>query len=177
MFLLILQEQKIKLLRQYRLRLLFVVISFLVILIAYGVFTLIPAYIYIHGEEESILKSYEGLKKSITDKSDGDLEKSLQNIKENIEALKGEDANILLTVKLIVDSRPSNVRLTKLSYSYNPEDISIFEVVGVADDRASLIKFSKNLQANPIFTKVELPISNLAKDSSIDFNITITGKF
>ena len=48
------------------------------------------------------------------------------------------------------------------------------EVIGEAKTRISLANFRDNLETNEMFTSVELPISNLAKDRNITFSMTVT---
>ena len=79
---------------------------------------------------------------------------------------------------LIVESAISNgIHIKKFAYSYAKDSKSVLTLSGTADSRPGLLLFSNNLQTHPEFKKVDLPISNLAKNSNIDFNINITGAF
>jgi hypothetical protein len=43
----------------------------------------------------------------------------------------------------------------------------------MGDKRESIVAFTDNLKKIDSFSKVDLPISNLAKDKNIDFSISI----
>lgn len=51
--------------------------------------------------------------------------------------------------------------------------ITKINITGVATTRAALAKFSDDLEIHPLFAEAEVPISNLAKDRDISFNIAI----
>jgi len=177
MFLLIPTEQKNKLVKQYRLRLVFLVLGLLVVLLGLGSFSLLPAYYSILEDEKVITGQVSELEKSIADKSGEDFEKSLRILKENLKVLKGEDRDITSIINFINSKVSEAVTLTKFNYKHNIETASVLEVGGMAKDRGSLLLFSKDLKGNESFSTVDLPISNLAKETNIDFIITITGDF
>ena len=56
--------------------------------------------------------------------------------------------------------------------SINDEKKSLF-VGGIASDRDSLIDFTESLKTINDFSAVNLPVSNLAKNKDIDFNIEL----
>ena len=62
------------------------------------------------------------------------------------------------------------------SYSFNRKNTGISPIVvtGDAKTRAQLSAFRDALEMNPYFKTVTLPLSDLAKDSDIEFSITIT---
>ncbi len=173
MFLLLPEEQKNKLIKQYRLRLFFIALSALCVFVGVGFFSLLPSYFAVHSEEDNIVGLRNTVGKSISLKSDKDLEKTLSDIKQNISALKIPEKDAISIIGDIVKVRPDGVRLNDINFGSYTATSSAVSILGVSSDRPSLILFSRKLKENPKFSSVDLPISNLAKDSDINFNINI----
>lgn len=77
----------------------------------------------------------------------------------------------------IIEKRGSGVRINALMYRRGDKDLGALTVTGVARDRESLSNFVQVLKGDPIFTKVDLPVSNFAKDKNTNFTIQLSGKF
>ncbi|NIR48449.1 PilN domain-containing protein, partial [candidate division KSB1 bacterium] len=45
---------------------------------------------------------------------------------------------------------------------------------GTARDRAALSAFARELENEPRFANIDLPISNFVKETDIDFSLTLT---
>ena len=83
--------------------------------------------------------------------------KTFSSVLDEIEKITGDDIILLdFAVMRIGDSFSSIV------------------ISGTAPSRASLSSFRDDLDAQPLFEKVELPLASLAKDKDIPFTITIT---
>lgn len=177
MFLLIPPEQKKNLIREYHLRVMFVCVGALCVLTAIAIISFLPSYFYIHSKEESLLFSTNSVKGAIKEKSDEDLQKTLLDVKQNISLLTNEETDLYSIFSGIIEVKPISVKITHFTYVKNFGGPSSLILAGLSGDRASLLKFSKNLKAISHFENVDLPISNLAKESEIDFNINVTGNF
>lgn len=66
------------------------------------------------------------------------------------------------------------IGLTEYSLSRKGGVIEGFSITGVASSRKTLADFKTRLEHNDTFVGVELPLSNLAKDVNIPFNIKIS---
>ena len=176
MFSLLPKEQKSKLLKQYRFRLVFIIIAATIIVVGIGFFSLLPSYFVVHSEEANILTLKNNVKKSISSKSDEDLEKTLINIKQNISALGEKESDTVSILGEIVKAKPEGVHINNINFINDKISTSTITILGVSSDRPNLILFSKRLQENPRWSSVDLPISNLAKDFDINFNINIAEK-
>lgn len=177
MFLLVPQEQKKKLIKEYRLRLLFICLAVLCVLGSIGTLAFLPSYFFVHSEADELLLRSISIKGAINQKSDKDLEKTLLDVKQSIALLSSQDRDVRGTLDIILDAKPKGVFLTHFAYNYAPDEASTIKLNGVSSDRASLLQFSKNLKAVSEFKNVDLPIGNLAKNSEIDFNINVSGNF
>ena len=78
-------------------------------------------------------------------------------------------------VEDVVSHRTDGVVITSLSLSHVPNTTnqSSIAISGNALTRDNLVAFERSLEADPQFTKVVLPVSNLARDTDINFNITM----
>jgi len=80
-------------------------------------------------------------------------------------------------ITLIEGQAQKTIRIKSLVSSrvdgLNVEEIT---VVGIADSRQALVSFRDTLEAQNIFESVELPLSNLAKDKDVPFNIIVKVK-
>ncbi len=74
----------------------------------------------------------------------------------------------------ILSKKNNNIRISGIYYSVNSATAGTLTLEGIGDTRESLVSFSENLRSIEHFKKVDLPISNLAKDKNIDFTISVT---
>jgi len=79
----------------------------------------------------------------------------------------------------VLKSKPPSVHVYEMSYSNKlsadgPSKTLILK--GVADNRDGLVALGKFLDSVPEFKEVDLPISNFAKESNIDFSLIVTLK-
>jgi len=73
-------------------------------------------------------------------------------------------------IKKITSQSLKGVHITGFAWTRTDDGIKL-SVNGVAEDRQALITFENRLNASGYFSQVTLPISNLAKDKDIDFQI------
>ncbi len=77
-------------------------------------------------------------------------------------------------ISRIENATNKTVRIKSITASRNQDEaIETLQVVGVADSRQALVDFRDTLEAVEMFDAVELPLSNLAKDADVPFNLSI----
>jgi hypothetical protein len=79
-------------------------------------------------------------------------------------------------VEMIRELENSSVVVSDIVISRSKDGFSPIQVRGEAASRQALAQFRDDLLANPTVANVDLPISNLAKDKDIQFNISVTLK-
>jgi hypothetical protein len=79
-------------------------------------------------------------------------------------------------VALVRSLEGTNISVSEIIVSRSKDSFSPIQVKGEAVDRQSLAKFRDDLLAQPVVASVDLPISNLAKDRDIQFNLSVTVK-
>ncbi len=78
----------------------------------------------------------------------------------------------------VIAKRGTGIRISGLMYRRGGEkDSGVMSVTGVARDRESLSKFVQDLKGDPLYSKVDLPVSNFAKDKNTNFTVQLSGKF
>jgi hypothetical protein len=73
----------------------------------------------------------------------------------------------------IIEEKIAGIRITRFSWTKDEDEITL-AISGVAQDRVTLITFQDNINASGHFSEVALPISNLAQDKDLDFQMTFT---
>ncbi len=73
----------------------------------------------------------------------------------------------------VLSARTPAIHITELSYTDQDATSGLLSVHGVAASREALVSFEKALQDSGSFSSVDLPVSNLAKDTNIDFTINV----
>jgi hypothetical protein len=65
------------------------------------------------------------------------------------------------------------VVLDSIAFTSEEAPVESIQLSGEAPSRSLLVQFRDDLEESPLFKSVELPLSNLAKDKDVPFNITI----
>lgn len=137
-------------------------------------FILVPAFFLIYSQalvyEQSAeyasqkIASYESVSEALVQSS--------QQAKIIIDSSNLEPVSVYLS--LFESLLGSDIELSGLTVQRDEAGIAPVSLIGVATDRQSLADFRDRLLNDPKITEVDLPISNLAKDKDIYFNITVT---
>jgi len=167
--------QKKALKKEYFLRLSVIFLLFLFVAgILFFVF-LSPSY-FLSTEKEKIVNiEFEKRKKSNVALDDEDFWSDIKNSKEMIALLlpSTDTHSIKDLIVKIISKKNSGIMIDGLSMSYSKNGQHQIFIRGVSKNREFLKSFSESLKAENEFTNVDLPISNFAKISDIEFNITL----
>jgi hypothetical protein len=77
-------------------------------------------------------------------------------------------------VDTIISKKTDNIHLIGIMFSTTAKDTATISIEGLSSTREALVSFVKNLESAGKFKKVDLPVSNLAKDKDIKFSMTLT---
>ena len=77
-------------------------------------------------------------------------------------------------LNLIDELAGEAILLTKFNLTPEEGVLNTITLIGVADTRTALANFRDALENHPRYSNVELPISNLAKESNITFTLSLT---
>lgn len=112
----------------------------------------------------------------------------IEDVSESLKSVVNKSSDELKTVELyyksdfqpstyfkkIIASKDSNIKITKLAFSFLKKGQGQLSVAGSARNREDLIDFIANLKSKAGFPSVEYPVSNFAKEHDIPFNLNIT---
>ena len=77
-------------------------------------------------------------------------------------------------VQLFSSFETDDVVLNEMRFAKSGTSVEPIRLYGIASTRESLADFRERLLQHEAIEEVDLPISNLAKDSNINFDITVT---
>ena len=174
------QEEKKKIILEYRLRLGVVVVFALGALVVSSLVLLVPSYI-LSVTKLAAAENQLALLESKQDRGEQEKEITAQirDINTKITLLSnGEKVKKIPPTEMILDvlrEKSPEIKLHMLVY----DGVSGQErlvLTGVASDRDSLAEFFEVMKKNPTYTNVTLPISSYVKSNNIDFSIVLERK-
>src|SRR3989338_2300163 len=140
---------------------------------------MLPSYISMQSREEAVVGEYLMAKNSTSAMDEEDLARISEETNEKILSLKSFalGATVSNYVDTVFDIENPGINITGFTFvgRQNEEKADIV-VEGVASSRDALVLFKSNLEKQPIFGAVSLPVSNLAKQTDINFNIKLEVK-
>lgn len=145
-----------------------------------GVILLTPAYFIANINEEAVLKELSLLQGSEESTERERISAELLAVRENLSALAGDipRESFYHTIDIVAEHHGNTITLSSISYRRETgEKLSELRIGGKADRRDDLLSFTEDLKKNELFSDVILPVSSLAKDHDIEFNIEIKGTF
>lgn len=167
-----------KLIRQeYYFRLAIIVALAFIALQVIGLFLLLPSWVLSTYKEQEALSDVAAVHES-------PMENHLQSVSDTITQTNRTLAvmNTLLYPEAaplfqdILSRQPAGVHLTGFSYTLADDGTASIVASGNALTRNILVSFEKSLEKSSLFASVNLPVSNLAKDTDIPFSITLSVK-
>lgn len=178
MFTLLPEQYKKRLFKEYRIRLVTVFLFFVSMFFLISTALLFPSYISLSSEKSLYEVESKNLKKQIELKDKEGLATTLAKIQSNLSLAKPNETAIYRAIGAILNQTNTNISITSIGYTRGGAGAqSSLNLQGVAKNRESLIGFSNNLKKELIFSSVNLPVSNLAKQTDVKFNLTLLGKF
>ena len=141
-----------------------------------GIFVLVPTYVLIDLQVSSFSNSAASASQKIA--SMKDVSKSLNTANEQAKVLiDGLQFGLLSdTAKQFSKLENSELTLSQIIIGRNKDGIGPVTLSGQASNRQALATFRDQLLGLPQVENVDLPISNLAKDKDLQFNLTVTMK-
>ena len=167
--------EKINLTKYYRKRFLAVLLGFSATAFFAGSIFLISPYRLAEEKTATILKSV-GIGQTLTTSLEAsnpefvikDIQKKLDTL-----SLKKNAIPVNLIISSILADKPADTTINGITYKKKDTGAEI-EVRGIAGNRDSLLSFTRALEDEPLFKKVNVPVSSFVKDRNLDFSIQIT---
>jgi Tfp pilus assembly protein PilN len=163
---------------QYRLRrlvlwLLGVLAIFIMIIVL-----MVPLYIIARYKSSAAVAAGQIPALAMVTSEEAALQREVENSKLLLEILKPDTTTIVPSdiIPVLIKDQTDQNAITSIIFSIEPQSTSTIQVRGIAKTRESLSAFTKALEKEPFITKVDVPVSNFAKDANIEFSFTITAK-
>ena len=176
----LLPEKEIKKLKkEYRTRLVIFLLFFMSCSVFVGIISLAPAYIFSYTQEKEVLDRLAELQIKRQTDVVGSIKKELTDVTTIINKIKtGSDSVIYSNiVSKIISQKPSGVSIKSFDMQATGESATstiIAVIQGKAITRESLVAFKDRLTKDPLISKVELPVSDLAKSRDISYSIKVS---
>lgn len=179
MNLLTLKEKK-SIKREYIVRVVTVAVMFLFFTMVFAVAGILPAYFQVTVDLKIKQDDLEQLAVESEREGDDTVALALAKTDTILGFLSPEEKTdrVLSTevVRSALVARPSGVQVTTLSFD-SSENGRVLTILGVAGTRGALIEYSRSLEEQPSFLRVNIPAEDLAETENIEFRITVEGDF
>jgi Tfp pilus assembly protein PilN len=165
------EREKHELLKEYRLRVVVIVLVAACVLVAVSLLLLVPAYVLSNYQQQISRSRIATANQAAVDKH-AELIKQIQQVKQTIGVLQTPAKTIVPTDALNVVLRNKSAGISLTSLEYSATDFSV-ALGGIAKTREDLARFSTAIKADSQVESVDFPISSLAKDTNLSFNVSI----
>jgi hypothetical protein len=169
MFKLLTEESRAIVSREYKLRRVVVIVTSLALVLSAALVGLFPSYIL------TKVKQSEAGALATPLQGEEDLEAWLKVFNGKLHALSAgiTGAKASLDIEKVLSLKNSGVRITQMKWDEG-EAGDTLSLLGIATDRQTLLSFEKRLKDSGKFSSVMLPVSNLAKERDINFQINLS---
>lgn len=134
----------------------------------------IPNYILVYSLESALANQFNSAQAEQSVREEAEAEVTQTN--EIVGLLEADEENVNQFSTFIYELdvlSGEGVSITQFNFNRVEGELNNIGLIGEAADRVSLSGFRDALEADERFSNVELPISNLAKDSDITFSMNI----
>jgi hypothetical protein len=177
MFKLLTVEEENKVRQEYIMRRAIVMLSALIFVLVVGIIGLLPSYVLSNARQNEVLERMRIAGNSEQSKEDLSLQAWLTKINNELRVLSPKlDADKPSDfIEKILSSKNTGIQITGFSWKRAEAETSL-SVSGIARDRQTLIAFQNSINLSGNFSDIDLPISDLAENKNIDFQIKFLPK-
>ncbi|HJN62990.1 MAG TPA: hypothetical protein QGH03_02045 [Candidatus Paceibacterota bacterium] len=166
-------KEKSNVKKKYLVRLLGVILVFSLITILLALAFSVPSYFLLKSRITLSKERIDFLESYVEKRKEFGVTSLLLSTNEKIDILSlPETSKLSESIQSVLEQKTGLVKITEFVLRITDGKRSIF-VGGEARNRDSLISFSKSLEKAGDFINVDLPVSNLAKNRNISFNLEI----
>ena len=165
-------EEGLALKRLYRRRLLVSSLAFLFFLIVFSAAHLLPTYFIFSVKLSAVRTELKELNQKISDQGTADLVKTVDSVNRKLKILSapGESLALAEILEKTVGHSRQFVSLGSVIINSAGEVV----VSGTAASRQRFLDFTRLLEKEPFFSRIDSPISNLVAVKDINFRLTLT---
>lgn len=180
----LLPEREIRILkREYRTRLVVILLFFMSLSVVVGIISLVPAYVFSSFQEKEASANLNNIKNSDQKNEFESAIKELTSTNDLVKRLNGNKSPMVSSevVGRIISNKSAGIKLNSIQFSGVSDSAknattSVTQIIiqGRSVDRETLVKFKNSLEADELFTKIELPVSDLTKSKDITFSVRLS---
>jgi Tfp pilus assembly protein PilN len=178
MFTFLPKSYRSEVLTEHRLRVVLVFSVMVTVSLALGAILALPTFFVSSAQKSSMLVEKERLLKAADSTRLDEVTAQINGIQRKIDVLsvQSERRPLISIVEKVLAQLDPGVSLSGIAL-HKEAGIGAIVISGAAETRDGLVQFSNNLRGEPSFTKVELPVSSLAKSKDIIFSIRVESSF
>ena len=160
----------------YKLRRLFVVLSAVLFLQISFLIFILPSWINVFFKEKDVISQTNNLSKSTLSQNAETASAIIAstNIKLKLINTELQYPAIMPLIRSIISNKTANIHIYQFNYSVTSTTSAAVTLSGMAASRESLINYENAINNSSLFSNVDLPISNLAKNKDIDFSMSLS---
>jgi hypothetical protein len=168
-------HERITLRREYRIRAAIVLCFTLSLVGLIGIASFFPAFLKASTEARSAQNEAAILQKNKKDSGLTSIQQTVAQSQKLLSTLGGKVSGTKMSaiIESIVSMR-NNVRLTSINVTQTGTTTATIVMQGVAPTRDALLSFKNRLESAVPGNKVELPVSELAKSTNVEFSMRLT---
>lgn len=171
-------EEKKMVLNEYRFRMIIFSLYMVGMCFAVGAIALLPSYFLVSVKESIATKKLAMIESLPVSQPDQETMGAIKDINAKISVINQAEQGQFLVLENAFDQvilqKMPDIKLTAISYDVEKDGTKQVSVQGFAQDRERLLLFRQALQNDPLFSAVDLPISNFVKEKDITFSLNLT---
>lgn len=169
------EEEKVMVHKEYARRRAVVVLLALIIILVVGIVGILPSYLLSDYRQKEVSERTHIDSTTLFGGDELALQEWFRDFNFKLEALANnlDQERPSNFIEEVIKHKTDDVRITGFAWSEDRRDIEL-SVRGVTNNRQALISFEKSINDSKHFSDVDLPISDLAQGTDIDFNITFS---
>ena len=173
------EEYKIKIKKEYRKR--FFIITLLTCSVLFIIFSmlLIPSYSFSVSKQQMFENKLAEFNRENTDITSFDLDKTISDINTKLDLLSSTKGDYLVykdILEVVLSNRPSGITFYQIIFNQKKDKKLSVDILGKAQDRATLRNFKSILDSNTKIETVNLPISDFLEKNNLSFTISLIMK-
>lgn len=138
---------------------------------------LTPSYFLSSVKKSLVVEKLEAERKEPVDAEDLETLKSLSVLDGRLSMLEKSAQNRFIVTERVINEillkKVPDIKITQISFEKNDAGEKTISIRGSAGSRDRLLLFRRALEDDPLFKKVDLPISNFVKGSNIQFYLSL----
>ncbi len=177
----LLPEQKVAdLQKEYRIRVIILALFFLSGAVWIGISSLLPSYIIAVIQEQNAENSLSRIKQTTQTPVNASVAATVSTSNAQIKLVKNSEDPVVFSgiIENIANRRTPGILINDIEIAHASADVRVtatnLSIRGVASTRDALVAFQSALAADPEFSKVDLPVSDLARSTDLTFSLNVT---